>query len=199
MAAKDERVHADVTRQRLYDAAVVAFSQRGFHGTSTRDIAQAAGLSPAAVYVHHRSKEDLLHLISVTGHRRVLELVLSQSRLEDAPAAQVASVMRAFAGYHAENQVSARVVNYEMSALSPAHRAEIVRYRRAIEAEFRTIVRRGVGAGVFHTNDPSMAAAALTSLGIDVARWYREKGIWTPAEIGDFYADLALRILGVNS
>ena len=38
---------------RLLEAAVAAFADRGFHGTTTRDIATAAGLSPAAVYVHH--------------------------------------------------------------------------------------------------------------------------------------------------
>ena len=55
-------------RDRLLEAAVDSFAARGFHGTTTRDIAAAAGMSPAALYVHHRSKEDLLHLIARTGH-----------------------------------------------------------------------------------------------------------------------------------
>jgi hypothetical protein len=41
-----------------------------------------------------------------------------------------------------------------------------------------------------------MAATAPVSLGIDIARWYREEGAWSPEEIGDFYADLALRMMG---
>ena len=46
---------AAATRERLLTAAGIAFSKRGFHATSTRDIAAAAGMSPAAVYVHHES------------------------------------------------------------------------------------------------------------------------------------------------
>jgi hypothetical protein len=33
-------------------------------------------------------------------------------------------------------------------------------------------------------------------MGIDIARWYREDGEWSPTQIGDYYADLALRTVG---
>ena len=53
-------------RTRLARAAVDAFATKGFHGTTTRDISIAAGMSPAALYVHHRSKEELLFLIAIS-------------------------------------------------------------------------------------------------------------------------------------
>ena len=62
-------------RERLLEAAVASFAARGFHGTTTRDIAAGAGMSPAALYVHHRSKEELLHQIAREGHLRTLALV----------------------------------------------------------------------------------------------------------------------------
>ena len=49
----------EATRARLVEAAIAAFAEKGFHGTTTRDIAAAAGMTPAALYVHHRSSEDL--------------------------------------------------------------------------------------------------------------------------------------------
>ena len=45
---------------RMLGAAVEAFAELGFHVTTTREIAAKVGLSPAAVYVHCRSKEELL-------------------------------------------------------------------------------------------------------------------------------------------
>ena len=72
--AAGEGVEADA-RTRLLAAAVAAFAAKGFHGTTTRDISTAAGMSPAALYVHHRSKEELLHQISLAGHERTLALV----------------------------------------------------------------------------------------------------------------------------
>ena len=52
-----------------------SFAAKGFHGTTTRDIASGAGMSPAALYVHHRSKEEMLYGISRAGHDRTLALV----------------------------------------------------------------------------------------------------------------------------
>ena len=72
-------------RTRLARAAVEAFATRGFHGTTTRDISTAAGMSPAALYVHHRSKEDLLFELSRVGHLRVLEMVRESIARSDDP------------------------------------------------------------------------------------------------------------------
>jgi AcrR family transcriptional regulator len=191
------RPHADQTRNRLFDAAAKAFAERGFHGTSTRDIAAAAGLSPAAVYVHHRSKEELLHQISLRGHRATLDLVRTAIASAEDPAGQLVAVVRSFAAYHADANTSARVINYELAALSEEHLAEILEIRRTITGELRGVVERGLAAGAFDTPDARLATTALLSLGIDVARWYREERDWSPDDIGAYYADLALRMVGV--
>jgi AcrR family transcriptional regulator len=198
MTSSVERSTSETSRARLWEAAVEAFSARGFHGTTTRDIAAAAGMSPAALYVHHRSKEDLLHLISRTGHEQVLRLVRNAASSSDDPVEQLRGVVRDFAAYHALHHTTARVVNYELSALTPEHRGEVAGLRRAIDREFRDLVERGVRAGVFDTPDVHMAATALGSLGIDVARWFRDGGSWTPEDVGAYYGELALRIVGAR-
>jgi AcrR family transcriptional regulator len=43
--------------RRILLAAATAFSERGFHGTTTREIAAQVGMSPAALYVHFGSKK----------------------------------------------------------------------------------------------------------------------------------------------
>lgn len=187
------------TRARLLAAAVASFAEKGFHGTTTRDIASGAGMSPAALYVHHRSKEELLHLISRGGHDRTLALVRAAVGTSDDPRQQLLSVVRAFVVHHARGHTSARIVNYELAALSDEHLAEIATVRRAIEQEVRDVVEAGVADGVFHTSDPRITTLALLSLGIDVARWYRDEGEWTPEQIADHYCELALRMVGAAS
>jgi hypothetical protein len=83
-------------------------------------------------------------------------------------------------------------------ALSEAHRAEILELRRSIAAEVRGLISRGLLDGGFDTPNPRMAATAALSLGIDVARWHREEREWTPDDVGAYYADLALRIVGAR-
>ncbi len=189
---------AQGARSRLLAAAVEAFAARGFHGTTTRDIAAAAGMSPAALYVHHRSKEELLHLISRAGHERALAVVETAVDSSPDPVAQLTRLVEDFVRHHAVSHTSARVVNYELAALSEPHLAEITELRHRIDAVVRELVERGVASGAFTTPDPVMTASALLSMGIDVARWYRDAGSWSPEDVATHYRELALRMVGAG-
>ncbi|MGM7646920.1 TetR/AcrR family transcriptional regulator [Nocardia sp. JW2] len=186
----------DSTRARLLEAALEAFAEKGFNGTTTRDIAGAAGMSPAAVYVHHKSKEELLYLISRSGHDETLELIRRAAASSSDPATALRNVIHDFAVHHARAHTSARIVNYELNSLNPEHLTEIRAIRQQIDHAMRELVQRGIEAGAFDTPDARIAATALLSLGIDIARWYREAGTWSPEDIASAYAEIALRIVG---
>lgn len=182
---------------RLREAAIALFAERGFHATTTRDIAAAAGMSPAAVYVHHRSKEELLHLISLEGHDEVLALVRAAARSADRPRDQVAAIMWSFVAYHARNHTVARVITYELAGLSRRHSTQIRGRRRRIQEEMRRVVARGADDDGFMICDSSITSLALLSMGLDVARWYRDDGRWSVEQVADHYSQLALRMVGV--
>jgi AcrR family transcriptional regulator len=190
---------AEITRARLLEVAIQAFAERGFHGTTTRDIAGAAGMSSAALYVHHSSKEDLLYLIARQGHEKTLRLVREAIASSEVPTLALRQAVHDFVLDHARNPTSARIVNYELAALDKEHLEEIVGMRRTIENAFQKLVERGVAEGDFVTPDPQLASVALLSLGIDIGRWYHEGRRWTPEQMADFYADMALRIVGARS
>jgi len=195
-ALPDSVARGDLTRARLLEAAVEAFGAKGFHGTTTRDIAAAAGMSPAAVYVHHRSKEELLYAISRDGHQATLDLVRAAAATAGSPTERLAAIARDFARHHAYGHTWARIVNYELEALSPEHREEIRELRIGIEQEVRAVIEAGAAAGEFEVLDAGMATTAVLSLGIDIARWYRDDGRWTPDDVADQMAALSLRIVG---
>lgn len=197
--APPEVARADAARARLLQAAVEAFAEKGFHGTTTRDIAAAAGMSPAAIYVHHRSKEELLFLISKAGHEATLGLVRAALAGSGSSTEALGRVVGDFAEHHARGHTSARIVNYELKALAPEHLAEIRAIRHEIETAIRDLVSRGVANGEFTTTDPKISAAAILSLGIDLARWYYDGARWTPEEVGRQYAEMALRMVGARS
>ncbi|MFD8014010.1 TetR/AcrR family transcriptional regulator [Streptomyces sp. NPDC058955] len=182
--------------RRLLVAAVEAFAERGYHATTTRDIAGRAGMSPAALYIHYKTKEELLHRISRIGHDKALEILRAAEVRDGAPSERLADAVRSFVRWHAERHTTARVVQYELDALGPEHRAEIVELRRGTEATVRRIIEEGVAAGEFDVADPSGTTVAVLSLCIDVARWFNVQGRRTPDEVGAFYADLVLRMVG---
>ncbi|MFI1014830.1 TetR/AcrR family transcriptional regulator [Streptomyces sp. NPDC020965] len=184
--------------RRILVAALAAFADRGYHGASTRDIAAAAGMSPAAVYAHHRTKADLLFAISAAGHRHVLAVCERAPAAETTPIARVRSLVHDYAAWHARHHLLARVVQYELRSLLPEHRAVVVELRSRTEELFREEVRAGVDAGVFHTTDADETTLAILSLGIDVSRWYTPGGTRTPVGIGRTHAELALTLLGTD-
>jgi len=177
------------------DAAVDAFADKGFHATSTRDIAARANMSPAGVYVHFASKQDLLFQLCHRGHVLALSVVATARETADTPPAQLVAIVSAFARWHAEQFRTARIVQYEFPHLTPEHRDRVLTLRKQIDAVVSDVLRAGVASGDFDVPDIAVTTLALQSLTIDVARWY-EPGIRrTPQAIGAAYGDLALRLV----
>jgi AcrR family transcriptional regulator len=77
------------TRDKILDAAISLFSERGYERTSIKQIAQAVGLTESAIYRHFKGKEDLLGEIIALTERAVTQ-PLSESKEGE----QSASVFR---------------------------------------------------------------------------------------------------------
>ncbi|MCU1536522.1 MAG: transcriptional regulator, TetR family [Humibacillus sp.] len=187
------------TVERLLSAAANAFADKGFHATTTRDIASGAGLSPAGVYVHFGSKEELLFALSRSGHESALRLLRGAIADAPTPGRQLEAVMARFSEWHAEQHQVARVVQYEHHHLTAEHHAEVLALRKEMDALVRDVLERGVADGSFAVDvgaGTSATALALLSIVVDVARWYSPTIRRTPAEIGATNAALALRLVG---
>ncbi|TCO35994.1 TetR family transcriptional regulator [Kribbella steppae] len=179
--------------RRLLTGAIDAFAERGFQATTTRDIASRAGMSPAALYVHYPSKERLLFEISLYGHRAALD-VLRNADQGSSPADRLRGMISAFTAWHAEHHTIARVVQYELAALTPEHLAEVAAIRRAISSQLEQVLTDGIRDGSFAVSDLPGTTLAVLSLAIDVARWYTShRG--DPEALGTLYADLAHRMV----
>jgi AcrR family transcriptional regulator len=181
--------------KRLLSAGVQAFAERGYYATTTRDIAGRAGMSPAALYIHFKTKEELLFKISRVGHERAREIIAAAAESEGAAAERLARAVSTFAGWHAEHHTTARVVQYELTALGAEHYTEIAGLRREINRLLRGIIEDGVRGGEFSVDDVRGTALAVLSLCVDVARWFSASGGRTPEELGALYADLVGRMV----
>ncbi len=181
--------------RRLVIGAVHAFAERGYHATTTRDIAGRAGMSPAALYIHYKTKEELLHQICGVGHRLALRVLQDAANGGGTPTERLGDAVHSFVRWHAQHHSTARVVQYEFRALSEEHYAEIVGLRREVDGVVRSIIEDGVRSGEFDVPDVAGTTLAALSLCIDVARWFTTDGRRTPDEIGALYADLVLRMV----
>ncbi|MEV2238146.1 TetR/AcrR family transcriptional regulator [Micromonospora sp. NPDC049891] len=180
----------------LLTSAVRCFAANGFHATTTRDISEGMGLSPAALYVHFPSKELVLFEIIRTGHERALAYIQDPAvtAVEDS-AERLRAIIARYTTWHARHHVAARVSQYELAGLTPEHYAEVLELRHQTNEFLRDTVARGMADGSFAPVDVKRITRAMLSLSIDLVRWYRLEGSDSPEQLGEYYADLALKLV----
>ena len=186
-------------QRRLFDAAIEVFAEHGYGGTRTRDIAAKADRSPAAVYVHHSSKEELLFAISERTQRSALAHLQGVYDAHSDPVGRVHAMVMEFSLWHLENIQAARVTQYEMHALTPEHRAVVIAQRREFHRLMRTALEAGIRAGAFEVADLHRTTHSLLALGIDLIRWFDPGVDPDRVSIARHNADLAIRMISSPS
>lgn len=187
---------ANSAEKRLLEAALDAFASRGFHGTTTRQIADAAEMSPAGLYSQFRSKEELLYQICLNAHNiHLTGLRIAFSSTAD-PRERIEAMVRSHVLFHAMRKREARVANYEMTALSRPLLEDILRIRREAKAVVLTALEIAASQFQFASDDLDLAAILVLSLGIDVARWFSSDGRLTPDDLATAYSSRVMRMLG---
>jgi AcrR family transcriptional regulator len=188
--------HFPAGPRRILLAAATAFAERGFHATTTRDIAAQAGLSSAALYFHFRSKEEVLYQIATSTLDFTAEVAATEAKRPGSPAERLSGLVRVLTFWHTYNSQVGHVVLYQTGALTADHLAEIAAKQREVSRIVRQVITDGVNSGDFEVPDTGAATIAVLSLCLDVARWYRPGYRLTPQQLGDFNAVAALRIVG---
>ncbi|QNG20537.1 TetR/AcrR family transcriptional regulator [Rhodococcus triatomae] len=185
------------SEDRLLRAATDLFSDVGYEATRTRDISTRAGMSPAALYVHFPSKEELLFRLILRSTERSLAIVTDAVEAHTEPVDRIRALVREFSKVHATKYQRARIAQYERRHLTPEHREAVSEIRRQIRLVTLRELQAGIDRGDFLVDDPRVAGLAIMSLCADICRWYRPDGEFTPDELGNINADLVLRILRV--
>jgi AcrR family transcriptional regulator len=188
-------VEPDAAR-RLLLAALEAFAQKGYFATTTREISQEAGMSPAAVYVHYASKNEMLAEICRRGHAAILADLEQALEPPGSPTERVRRFVSVFSSFHARQRTLGRVIQYELRGLTPEQFREIAVMRQRFEDLISEQLRAGIDSGEFAIADVEATGVAILSLGIDVARWHGALGDRLPHDaVGALYADLVTRMI----
>lgn len=200
IAADEVRLPPNVllegTSGRILGQALLLFAERGFHGTSIRDLALACQIRSATLYAHYPSKEHVLAELVRIGHEE------HHRRLVEAGGGEVVTRLRGMVREHvlshAEYPLLAVVANNELHALSDEMAAPALLLRADGRRLLLDLLDEGIGEGVFDLPDAFLAVTAISGMGMRVANWYGPTVPYTPEEIADAYADFALRMVGAK-
>ncbi|MFC4609855.1 TetR/AcrR family transcriptional regulator [Streptomyces maoxianensis] len=185
------------TAGRILHAGLELFAEKGFSGTSIRDIGARAGINSATLYSHYRSKEHVLAALVLLGHQELhVRLQRALVRAQGGPGSQLAALVRAHVLAHAEYPLLALVANAEMHALGSDAAAPALALREQSWQLLLVVLDEGIRAGEFTATDPLLAAAAIVGMGRQVAHWYGPRQPYTPEQIADTFSGYALAIAG---
>jgi TetR/AcrR family transcriptional regulator, cholesterol catabolism regulator len=121
----------------LLDVAAAQFAERGYHATTIRELAAAAGLTPGAIYFHVPTKQHLLVAVYQEGVRRILErLNLAIGGIEE-PLERLEAAIRAHLESVLDASAYARVIIRVLPDDVPEAARELKALRERYESRFR--------------------------------------------------------------
>ncbi|MGV9793341.1 TetR/AcrR family transcriptional regulator [Gordonia sp. ABSL49_1] len=181
-------------------AAKSAFHERGFHGTSTRDIAARAGVSLPTLYYHHESKQGMLVAVLQAAMDAVLSRVRAAIAEADTPAGQLSNAIEAIVLHMtADLELASTAGEFRYVEHDHPQRAEYVALRTEMEDLVEGILQRGLDAGDFHIDgDIKETLRYLLGACQAVSIWYRPGGARTPTQVAQSYAATSMRAVGAQ-
>jgi AcrR family transcriptional regulator len=186
------------SRAAVLDAACQLFADRGYRGTSMKDIAGALGVRAPSLYNHVSSKQEILFAIMDKAMDRALaalEKALAGVEEDDVPEQlrrATESLVLDFLRFPAE----VTVCNTEVRSLEAANRLAIVAKRDQYAARVRGIIEEGCSSGCFSTRTPQIAAFAVLEMGNGAKSWFRPSGRYPDTFVAGEYGEFALRVVG---
>lgn len=146
------------TKQKLLDAALEAFAENGFKGTSTRDIAERAGVHHPLITYHFTNKEELWRAAvdRIFTEFNAALLSAAQAQAGESPKVRMSAMIRAYVRYAASQPALHKVILHEASR--PSRRLDWLienhlrpLYKAAVE-ELEVLQKQGVAP----SGDPAL-------------------------------------------
>lgn len=191
------RVYSQQRISKILAAALDAFAQKGYHGTTTRQLAKRSGLSVPGIYHHYRSKQDILFdLMMVVIDELIERCRFALAEAGDNPLDQFDAIVESLLLFHMHRQKGAALSANETRSLTAEHRDRYTARRDEQQRMLDVVVSDGVEAAIFHTPHPGDASRAITSLCLGVAVSYRSDGELEEEEFLNRYRTIAHAIVG---
>lgn len=181
--------------RKLVIAAIECFAENGFHATTTRDIAKRAGMSPAALYVHFRTKNELLFKLTVVTASAMLHDLRQAGANKQSPRERLRALVATYVRCNARMHTTVHVATYEFGALDRRLQKAVVGIRQEVNRIFIDCLEEGRAMGEFRFQDVRLLRVAIMSLCISVSQWFSFKGPLTPEELGEVYAEYVLKMV----
>ena len=190
MARKASETRWELQKGRMLRAAARCFNEKGYSGTSLKDVARILGLTDAALYYYVRNKEELVYLCYLRAGDIGRE-ALDRARAEGSNGLDI---VRRYLRYHLQAMTGDRgpiAIMSEIPSLEPTHREEILEISRRHSARFEEILQQGIADGSIAPCDVRMTGNAIMGSLNWVPKWFHGDAAVADKVIAEFPAILS--------
>jgi TetR/AcrR family transcriptional regulator, cholesterol catabolism regulator len=181
-----------INRDQILESAAQVFRQKGYHGASMADIAEAVGLQKATLYHHFGSKQEILAELLDRALAIVTDNMAQVINRDGFPEEKLQLAMRLYLQMLCEQGNLASVLLLEYRSLEKDLYNRHIQNRDKFEKMWRDLVREGVDAGKFQCESISITVWALLGVMNWTITWYRPEGKLSVENIADQFANLFL-------
>ncbi len=180
-------------RSRLIRESARLFRERGYEGTSVRDIAAATGLQSGSWVYHFKTKQDILAAVMEEGLRHSLGRIEAIGGEPLAPRDKFRALVHAhLETILAPGQDFIPVLLYDWRSLEPAARPRVVALQKRYEAVWDRVIAELHASGDWAA--PTGADRLLMFGALNwIAHWYRPRGRLDVADLADEAVRFMLR------
>lgn len=173
-------------------AAIRLFAARGFQAIGIRELADAVGLSSAALYHYMGTKEDLLVRIMSEALQAWYDVARDACDAADPAPEKLCAFIRSHVISSGLFTLESVVIDTEIRSLSEARRKEIIGLRDKYEGLLDNALLLGLRQKVFDIPDMRLLRLGLLEMCNGLSRWYQPAGRRPIEQIADSFADIAL-------
>jgi AcrR family transcriptional regulator len=182
-----------VSPEQIEHEAVRLFSEKTYPAVGMRDISDAVGLLPGSLYVHIKSKEELLLNIVERGIFNYLS-ALTPIAESDAPAAErLHKMVLTYMQVLDSSLDQTKVAIFQWRYLTEPSRQRIIELRAQFRQLFVGLIQDGISSGEFAAlRHPSIVAIGIIGLLNSTMHWYSPSGQVSAVDIGEELTSMVL-------
>lgn len=171
MARTAEETRFSAQRDRILKAAARCFNEKGYSGTSLKDVSRHLGLTDAALYYYVKNKEELVFQCYLRAGELGREALERAGQEGDTGLEQA----RLYVKYHVDIMVGDRgpvAIMSEIPSLKPEHREQILDISRRHARSFEAMLEAGIADGSVLPCDVRMTGNAVMGSINWIPKWY---------------------------
>jgi len=161
----------ELQKDRMLRAAAKCFNEKGYSGSSLKDVANILGLTDAALYYYVKNKEELVYLCYIRAGdlgRESMDRAIAEGR-------NGMDTVTRYLRFHLELMTGEQgpiAIMSEIPSLLPEHREQVLEISRNHSARFESILERGIADGSIAPCDVRMTGNAVMGALNWVPKWF---------------------------